>query len=101
MKPTAKEDIFIFLQSHRDKLSEYGVKKLGIFGSFIRNEQSAKSDIDVLVEFENSKLNYKNYINLAYFLEDGLETTIDLVTADSLSPYIGPNILKEVEYVSL
>jgi predicted nucleotidyltransferase len=44
---------------------------------------------------------YRNFINLAYFLEDNLERKVDLQTTDSLSPYIGPRILREVEYVSL
>ncbi len=79
---------------------EYGVKKIGLFGSYVRNMQNAQSDIDLLVEFEPDKLNYSNFINLAFFLEDNLESKVDLVTLDSLSPYIGPNILKEVEYVS-
>jgi uncharacterized protein len=101
MKPKEKSDIFDFLQSNKDLLQSYGVKKIGLFGSFVRNSQNKKSDIDLLVEFNAEKLNYNNYINLAYFLEDNLSTEIDLITIDSLSPYIGPKILEEVEYVSL
>ena len=100
MKPNGKEEIFAFVKANKLKLSQYGVKKIGLFGSFVRNEQKEESDIDILVEFEKENLNYDNYINLAYFLEDSLGTKVDLLTIDSLSPYIGPNILKEVEYVS-
>jgi len=77
------------------------VKKIGLFGSFVRNTQRDESDIDILVEFDQEKLSYDNFINLAYFLEDNLNRKVDLLTTDGLSPYIGPRILKEVEYVSL
>jgi len=101
MRPNAKAEIIDFLRTNRESLTSYGVKKIGLFGSFVRNTQNSKSDIDVLVEFESEKLNYNNFINLTYFLEDKLEAEVDVVTLDGLSPYIGPNILKEVEYVSL
>jgi predicted nucleotidyltransferase len=101
MKPDHKSDIIQFLKSNKDAINAYGVKKIGLFGSFVRESQNTKSDIDVLVEFDSDHLNYSNFIQLAYFLEDNLNTKIDLVTSDSLSPYIGPHILKEVEYVSL
>ena len=45
--------------------------------------------------------NYNNFINLVYYLEDNLNTKIDLLTIESLSPYIGQRILNEVEYVSI
>jgi predicted nucleotidyltransferase len=101
MKPDHKSDIIQFLKSNKDAITAYGVKKIGLFGSFVRESQNTKSDIDVLVEFDADHLNYNNFIQLTYFLEDNLNTKIDLVTSDSLSPYIGPHILKEVEYVSL
>ncbi len=101
MKSKAKSDILNFIESNRDSIHSYGVKKMGLFGSYVRNDQNDKSDIDLLVEFDSDKLNYNNYINLAYYLEDNLDKKIDLITMDGLSPYIGPYILKEVEYVSL
>ena len=101
MKPKKKSDIFKFLNNNRELLNSYGVKNIGLFGSYVRNEQNQDSDIDILVEFDSGKLNYNNFINLAYYLEDNFNTKIDLITVDSLSPYLGPCILKEVEYVSL
>ena len=58
-----------------------------------------ESDVDVLVIFEASQKNFNNFMNLSFFLEDLLERKVDLITIDSLSPYIGENILREVEYV--
>ena len=101
MKPAAKKDIFRFLKSNEHILRSYGVKKIGLFGSYVRNKQNKNSDIDILVEFYKYKKNYNNFINLAYFLEDSFNTKVDLLTAEGLSPYIGKTILNEVEYVSL
>jgi uncharacterized protein len=95
-----KNDILKFLEGNKNKINSYGVKKIGLFGSFVSHKQHEESDIDILVEFESDKLTYENYINLAYYLEDNLSRKIDLITSDSLSPYIGPQILKEVEYAS-
>ena len=101
MKANRKSDIFNFLTANREAISSYGVRKIGLFGSFVRNSQTAASDIDILIEFKQEEETYRNFINLAYFLEDNLERKVDLLTTDSLSPYIGPRILREVEYVSL
>jgi len=101
MRANRKSDIFNFLTSNSEAISSYGVKKIGLFGSFVRNSQTDASDIDILIEFEQEKENYRNFIHLAYFLEDNLERKVDLLTTESLSPYIGPRILREVEYVSL
>ena len=101
MKPTTKSEIFDFLRKNKDSIESYGVKKIGLFGSFVRNNQKDESDIDILVEFYQESLSYNNFINLAYFLEDNLDRKVDLLTKDGLSPYIGPRILEEVEYVSL
>jgi predicted nucleotidyltransferase len=96
-----KKDILQVLQKHRDIIQSYGVQKYGLFGSFSRNEQKPDSDVDILVEFAPEKKNFDNFMNLAFFLEDILGRKVDLVTRESLSPYIGPRILEEVEYVSL
>lgn len=100
MKVKAKDDIFNFLEKNKTDIQKFGVKRLGVFGSFVKNTQRDHSDIDFLVEFYSNKVSYTNFIELAYFLEDNLQTKIDLITLESLSPHIGPHILKEVEYAS-
>lgn len=72
-----------------------------MFGSFVRNTANTNSDIDLLVEFEPDKKSYDNFMELAFYLEDLLGRNVELVTSQSLSKYIGPHILKEVENVSL
>lgn len=88
------------LEEHRDTLRFFGVKKLGLFGSFARENQRVDSDVDLLVEFEQGKKTFDNFMELSFFLEDLLKRRVELVTPESLSPYIGPHIMKEVEYVS-
>ena len=72
-----------------------------MFGSFVRGEQKSGSDIDLIVEFESGKKTFDNFMNLSFFLEDLFQRRVELITTESLSPYIGPHILKEAEYVSL
>ena len=98
MNTLNKEQIFEQIGRNRDALSRFGVRRLGLFGSFVRSAQDDDSDIDLLIEFEPEKKSFENFMNLAFFLEDLLDRKIDLVTPESLSPYIGPKILAEVEY---
>lgn len=76
---------------------EFKVSKIGIFGSFIRNEQSKKSDIDILVEF--SEPIGLRFFDLIELLEKKLGKKVDLVSKESISPYISPYIEKEVVFV--
>jgi len=95
-----KEKVLSLIIEHQDRIKALGVKRLGLFGSFVREEQDATSDVDLLVEFEQGKKTFDNFIQLSFFLEDLFKRRIELVTRESLSPYIGPHILSEVEYVS-
>jgi predicted nucleotidyltransferase len=97
-----KESLLNLLHTHRMGIKSFGVKKLGLFGSFARNTGiDSTSDIDFLVEFESGKKNLDNFINLADYLEELLARKVDLVTPQSLSRYIGPHILKQVQNVEL
>jgi len=93
-----KEQVFTLLRKHQPHLQSFGVKRYGLFGSFVQGRQKSQSDIDILVEFETGKKTFDNFMHLAFFLEEILGRHVDLVTPESLSPYIGPHILREVEY---
>lgn len=97
---TTKETIITRLKSHKSELSKYGIQTIGLFGSYLRNEQSAHSDIDLLIDFEPEKETFDNYMAV-YDLCESLFTNekIEIVTANGLSKYIGPTILNEVLYV--
>jgi uncharacterized protein len=93
-----KQEIFALLTRNEPELQRLGVRRCGLFGSFARGEQNDQSDVDILVEFEEGQKTFDNFMALAFFLEDLLGRKVDLLTPESLSPYIGPHILKEVEY---
>ncbi len=96
-----REDIFKMLDENRTQLRALGVKRLGLFGSFVRSEQRADSDVDMLVEFEPGQKTFDHFMQLSFFLEDLLGRNVELVPPEALSPHLGPYILKEVEYVSV
>jgi hypothetical protein len=96
-----KEYIFASLRSHRSEIKGFGVQSLGLFGSFVKNTATENSDIDLLVSFEPKQKTYDNFMDLSFFLEDLFGRKIEMVTQQSLSKYIGPHILKEVENVGL
>ncbi len=96
-----KQDILGALRQNRSRLIALGVKRIGLFGSFVRQEQSPESDVDLLVEFEPDRKTFDAFMELSFFLEEILQRRVELVTLESLSPHLGPHILKEVEYAAL
>ena len=94
------QDILAIIRTNQRKIRTFGVKKLGLFGSFVRGEHTADSDVDFLVEFEQGKKTFDNFMQLSFFLEELLDRQVELLTNDSLSPYLRPHILREVEYVT-
>lgn len=85
----------------RDRLIAAGVRRLGLFGSFARGTADDHSDVDVLVSFNPEARTFDNLFEVGEALEQVFNRKIDLVTDDSLSPYLGPRIRKEVKYVDL
>jgi hypothetical protein len=96
-----KEQVLTLLHEHHRTLQQFGVRRYGVFGSFVRDSATEQSDVDVLVEFAPGQKTFDHFIQLAFFLEDLLGRQVDLVTPESLSPYIGPHILREVEYATI
>ncbi len=96
-----RESILALVERNKEKIKSLGVKRLGIFGSFIRGEQRADSDVDVIVEFRAREKTFDNFIQLSFLLEDLFKRRVELVTLESLSPYIAPRILTQVQYVSI
>jgi len=87
------------LSEHKKEMSEkYKIREIGVFGSFVRNEQNIKSDIDILVEFEVTPTLLK-FISLENYLSDLLGIKVDLVMKKALKPTIGKTILEEVIFI--
>src|SRR5690242_9986000 len=89
------------VEANRDTLLGFGVKKLGLFGSYSRNQQKKTSDIDILVEFGRGKKNADNFLVLAIYLESILKKKVDLLTSESLTPTMKRRVLSEVKYFQL
>lgn len=100
-----KDEILRKLEENSDILEKYKVKRIGLFGSYVRSEQKNTSDIDLLVEFDLTAFDkdYKGYFDcymeLLFFLKEIFGRKVELLTIESISPYIRPYILKEVMYL--
>lgn len=73
----------------------FKVKSIGIFGSYIRGEEKEKSDLDILIEFEEP-ISLLKFIELENYLSDSIGVKVDLVEKSTLKPRIGKHILEEV-----
>ena len=100
LQMTTKENILAILKKHKPEFSKYGVSNIGLFGSYLRNEQSAKSDIDLLIDFDPEKENFDNYMAVYDIFESLFKNEkIEIITKNGLSKHIGPRILNNVLYV--
>ena len=78
----------------------FGVKRIGIFGSYVRGEQNKKSDVDILVEFTNdAHIGLLKYVEMEIFLSEQLGVKVDLVAKGGLKPTLKDLVLSEVVYV--
>jgi predicted nucleotidyltransferase len=93
------EEIKKIIQQNKEILGkEYGVKEIGIFGSYVRGEQGEISDVDILIELEKP-MGFVKFIRLENNLSELLGVKVELVTKKALKPHIGKHILQEVQYV--
>jgi uncharacterized protein len=96
---TTFEDINHALSTHLEELrNDYAVAEIGVFGSFVRGEQQAESDVDLLIDFFRP-VGFVTFIKLENRLRDILGRDVDLVTRKALKRHIGRRILDEVRYV--
>lgn len=96
---SSKGDVVRLLHAHESSLRGFGIKRLGLFGSFRRNRPTPDSDVDLYVEFAPGEATFDHFIGLSIFCEELLGRRVDIVTPNSLSPYLGPHILSDVDYV--
>lgn len=94
-----KKQILNTIRSSKPEMEAlYGVQRLGLFGSHVRERPRKKSDIDILVAF-NRDIDLFEFLDLREYLESRLHSKVDLVMESALKPAIGKRILSEVEYV--
>ncbi|MCX7956672.1 MAG: nucleotidyltransferase family protein [Endomicrobia bacterium] len=79
--------------------TKYGVKKIGLFGSYVKSKQTKKSDIDILVSFKERFKTFDNYMELKFYLEDLFGHKVDLIIETAVKPRVLSYVLNEVIYV--
>ena len=93
------EEIKELIQKHKEEFRrQYGLKEIGIFGSYVRGEQGTESDLDLLIELEKP-IGFVKFMRLERALSELLEIQVEMVTKKALKPHIGKRILQEVRYV--
>ncbi len=93
------EEIKTLLKKQKPAIRErYSVRKIGIFGSYVRGEQNKKSDLDILVEFERP-ISLLKLVNLENFLADSIGIKVDVVTKEDIRHELKERILGDVVYI--
>lgn len=97
-----KKEIKSLITSNAELFRQYGISNIGLFGSYASQEQKEDSDIDILIDFERDKETFDNFMSVCNLLEQVFTGhRVEVVTKGGLSPYIGPHILKNTEYVQI
>jgi len=100
MEVTSLQEIVAYLRANKALLYDrFGVTRLGVFGSFVDNEQTASSDIDMVVEFEKGRKNIHSFLQLKRFLERELARKVDLGLEHTLKPIVRESIKEKIAYV--
>jgi predicted nucleotidyltransferase len=94
------EKILKKINESQENIRKCGVNRIGLFGSYLRNEQKIESDIDILVEFEGGRKTFDNYMNLKFFLEDLFKRKVDLVITEAIKHDLRDYILGSVKYAA-
>lgn len=94
-----KQEVIQVIKDNLDRFAEFGVSEVGLFGSFVREEATSQSDIDLLVNLHNH--DYSNYCKLIDFAQSLFKNRkVDMITENSINEINGIYICKEVEYVN-
>lgn len=94
------DKILKIINENQRYIKKFGVKSIGLFGSYATNNQKSESDIDLLVEFKKGKKTFDNYMDLKFYLENLFDCNIDLVLKEALKVDLKSNILKSVKYAA-
>ena len=93
------KEVVSILRRHLPELQErFGVKTMGLFGSFVHGEERPRSDIDILAEFERAPTLFE-FVRFQRQLSGIVGRRVDLVMKSALKPAIGKRILEETVYL--
>jgi len=94
-----KQQILSLINDNKQAFRNFGASRIGLFGSFVRGDQTGNSDVDLLVEFLPGQKSFRNLMGTADLAEGLIGRRVEIVTSGAVSPYIAPYIEKEIEYV--
>jgi predicted nucleotidyltransferase len=101
MKPImSRKEALRRIKSNSDRIRAFGVKRVALFGSYARDENSSSSDVDILVEFEKGQKTFDNYMDLKFFLESMFGRKVDLVLKDAIKPALERSIMDGAVYAA-
>jgi hypothetical protein len=93
-----KQDILTFLRTHKTELqNHFGVSRIGLFGSYARDEQRPDSDIDIAVEIHSDNT-FRSFFGLKAYLEDNLHITVDLGMENAIKPAARAAMQQDIIY---
>lgn len=94
-----KDEIIAFLKAHKEEMRQrYGVKKIGLFGSYVRGEAKEDSDVDIAVEMDELHI-FRKFFALEQYLKNHLRKNVDIGIESSIKPIAKKRILEEIVYV--
>jgi predicted nucleotidyltransferase len=99
MSPLTRDQAFECLAASETEIRALGVERLALFGSVLRGNARPDSDVDLLVKFSPGAKTFDHFLALSELLEQRLGRTVELVTTEALSPFLGPRILAEAQDV--
>ena len=98
--PLSRKEILTILHYEKPIIHErYGIAKIGLFGSFAREEAGTTSDIDLLVSFEEGREQFRPFMQCIYYLEQVFGKRVELITEHSLDNRIRTDVLREVIWI--
>ncbi len=101
IKRLSRDAALRLIEANREQLKRLGVERIALYGSVARNEATAESDVDVLVELADAFLTLEGYMNVCFFLEELFGRRVDVTTLGSLEPRLKSGVLADAVYANL
>jgi len=94
-----KDEIIDFLKANKEEMRQkYGVIRIGLFGSYVREEAKEDSDVDIAVEMDERHI-FRNFFALEQYLKNHLRKNVDIGIESAIRPIAKKHIMKEIIYV--
>ena len=101
IKRLSRDAALRLIEANREQLKRLGVERIALYGSVARNEATAESDVDVLVELADAFLTLEGYMNLCFFLEELFGRRVDVTTLGGIEPRMKAGVLDDAVYANL